>query len=103
MNEFDVFPIENGDFPGRHASFQDFQGFTGPLLRTCLFLYHLHLYQASYTGGDMRLEGSSPYCHLALGPGDLSGGQGGEVEKSWGAMRKNGPPLPLFSVFFCRG
>ena len=23
--------------------------------------------KASYTGGDMRMEGGSPYCHLALG------------------------------------
>jgi hypothetical protein len=23
--------------------------------------------EASYTGGDMRQEGNSPYCHLALG------------------------------------
>ena len=23
--------------------------------------------EASYTGGDMRQEGASPYCHLALG------------------------------------
>ena len=23
--------------------------------------------KATYTGGDMRMEGGSPYCHLALG------------------------------------
>ena len=30
-------------------------------------------WQASYTGGDMRQEGASPYCHLALGLGCPTG------------------------------
>ena len=104
MNEFDVFPIENGDFPGSHLSFQDFQKFTGLPLFTDLFSSwcHLHLYQASYTGGDMRLEGSSPYCHLALGSGDLSRGPRGRevVQVIGGPMRKKrAPPVPLFSGY----
>jgi len=31
--------------------------------------------KASYTGGDLRIEGSSPYCHLALGFESVPWGQ----------------------------
>eukprot|EP00931_Biecheleriopsis_adriatica_P093889 TRINITY_DN67611_c0_g1_i1.p1 TRINITY_DN67611_c0_g1~~TRINITY_DN67611_c0_g1_i1.p1 ORF type:complete len:538 (+),score=164.77 TRINITY_DN67611_c0_g1_i1:84-1616(+) len=31
--------------------------------------------KAAYTGGDLRLEGSSPYCHLALGFESVAWGQ----------------------------
>lgn len=50
----------------------------------------------------MRLEGSSPYCHLALGPGDLSGGQGGAVEVIGGNEKKRAPLTVVLRVY-CRG
>ena len=95
MNEFDVFPIENGDFPGRHATFQDFQGFTGPLLRTCSLLGVISIFTRPATQ-EVICDWKVPHLivTLLLGLGISAEGRGGEVEKSWGL----GPRL--FSGFF---